>query len=178
MTIEVLNGTDKSKAMSLLRAVKKDLRRQGIGQWDRFYPNRFVVGGDIRRRNMYGIKQEGRLVAIVTLDTKMSDKYGALEWQDAHGHPACVHRLAVHPECQGKGLGKQLLRFAEELAGRKGHSSIRLDVYADNPGAVRMYERAGYRQAGEIRYPMRKAAYLCLEKLLRTDDVTERNDAQ
>ncbi|MCY9692791.1 GNAT family N-acetyltransferase [Paenibacillus alginolyticus] len=51
---------------------------------------------------------DDQVVAVVVLDTKQSSKYTALEWKDREGRPACIHRLAVYPEYQGRGLGKQL----------------------------------------------------------------------
>ncbi|RKP51548.1 GNAT family N-acetyltransferase [Cohnella endophytica] len=169
MTITELQSKDKSGVMSLFRSVKTNLRRQGIKQWDWLYPNGLVIGSDLRSRNSFGIVRDGRVVAAIVLDAKQSSKYAKLDWADKQGRPACIHRLAVHPDYQGQGLGKQLLRFAESLAGRRGYSSIRLDVYTENPGAVGMYSRAGYRQVGKIEFPFRQAPYLCFEKLLQAE---------
>ncbi|MEH7075298.1 GNAT family N-acetyltransferase [Neobacillus drentensis] len=76
------------------------------------------------------------------------------------------HRLVVHPKFQGKGYGKQLLQFAEEFALQNGYSSIRLDVYRQNPGALTLYERSGFQERGTIRFPFRSVSYKCFEKIL------------
>jgi ribosomal protein S18 acetylase RimI-like enzyme len=166
MTIRRLEGKDKKGVMSLFRSVTQDLQRQGIQQWDRFYPNVIVIGDDLRNKNLFALAMDDQVVAAVVLDTKQSPKYAALKWSDVRGNPACIHRLAVRPEYQGKGLGKQLLQFAEDHARKQGNTSIRLDVYTGNPGAVTMYNRAGYRQVGEVKFPFRKVPYMCFEKLL------------
>jgi ribosomal protein S18 acetylase RimI-like enzyme len=167
MTIMRLESKDKKGVMSLFRSVTQDLQRQGIHQWDWFYPNGIVIGSDLRNKNLYGLKMDDQVIAAVVLDTKQSSKYAALKWSDIQGKPACIHRLAVRPEYQGKGLGKQLLQFTENLARRQGNSSIRLDVYTGNLSAVSMYSRAGYQQVGELLFPFRKAPYMCFEKLWR-----------
>ncbi|WP_282938574.1 GNAT family N-acetyltransferase [Paenibacillus sp. RC67] len=166
MSIVRLDSKDKNAVMSLFRSVTQDLQRQGIEQWDRFYPNGFVIGSDLRNKNLYGMKMDDQIVAVVVLDAKQSGKYAALQWNDNRGKFACIHRLAVHPDYQGRGLGKQLLQFAENLSREQGNSSIRLDVYTKNPGAVGMYSRAGYRPVGEIKFPFRPVPYMCFEKCL------------
>ncbi|MBD3920416.1 GNAT family N-acetyltransferase [Paenibacillus sp. PR3] len=166
MTIQVLHGEDKKSVLSLFRIVTKDLQGRGIRQWDRFYPNRWIIGSDIKRHNMFGIRMDGRVVAAVVVDANQSDKYKSLAWSDRDGTPSCIHRLVVHPEYQGRGLGKQLLQYAEALAKQQGSSSIRLDVYKGNPSAVNMYSRANYKQVGEVKYPMREIPYLVMEKVL------------
>ncbi|CAG7653890.1 GNAT family N-acetyltransferase [Paenibacillus allorhizosphaerae] len=157
---------DKKSVVSLYRSVTGELQRQGIRQWDWFYPNGVVVGSDIRRSSLFGVKAEDRVIAAVVIDDLQSPKYAPLPWSDGEGSAACIHRLAVHPQHQGNGLGKRLLQFAEDTVREQGHSSIRLDVYTGNPGAVHMYRRAGYREIGEIRFPLRPLPYLCFEKLL------------
>jgi ribosomal protein S18 acetylase RimI-like enzyme len=166
MNIMKLDSKNKKEVMSLFRSVTQDLQRQGIRQWDWFYPNGIVIGSDLRNKSLYGLIIDDHVVAAVVLDTKQSSKYAALKWGDKQEKPACIHRLAVRPEYQGKGLGKQLLQFAEDLARQQGRTSIRLDVFTGNPSAVSMYSRAGYQQVGEVLFPFRQVPYMCFEKLL------------
>lgn len=151
----------------LYKQVIRKLRENHIFQWDRYYPNRFILLKDLSRKNMFGVKEKGQLLGVVVVNTRQSKQYKKLEWTDQNGNPLMIHRLAVHPRHQGKGIGKKLLRFAEEYAGGKGFTSIRLDVYKNNPGAVSLYKRAGYAERGEIFFPFRNAPYLCLEKVLK-----------
>ncbi|WP_442602373.1 GNAT family N-acetyltransferase [Paenibacillus sp. KN14-4R] len=166
LTIMRLESKDKKGIMSLFRTVTKHLQSQGNYQWDRFYPNGIIIGRDLRERNLFGIKMDNQIVGVVVLDTKQSDRYGSLPWSEREGKSACIHRLAVHPDYQGQGIGKQLLQFAENLALQQGNSDIRLDVYTGNAGALSMYKRAGYQQVGEIKFPFRQVPYRCFEKIL------------
>ena len=56
------------------------------------------------------------------------------------------------------------MRFAEDHARALGYAAVRLDSFAGNAGALRLYEKLGYRHAGEVRF--RKGRFLCLERSL------------
>lgn len=55
-----------------------------------------------------------------------------------------IHDLAVVPEWRGKGVGRALLRAAEELAGREGCCKLTLEVQEDNLPARGLYESFGF----------------------------------
>lgn len=62
------------------------------------------------------------------------------------GHPrAYVDVLVVAPEAEGRGMGRALLRHAEEWARRYGCREVVLDVFATNEDAIAFYERCGFR---------------------------------
>ena len=53
--------------------------------------------------------------------------------------------LAVVPSTQGMGIGTALMLKAEEKAESTGKRMMSLGVIAENEGAIRLYERLGYR---------------------------------
>lgn len=55
-----------------------------------------------------------------------------------------VLNLGVDPEEQGKGLGKQMMVFAEKLARDGRKKKIRLVTNVKNDQAVKFYKRIGY----------------------------------
>ncbi len=57
---------------------------------------------------------------------------------------ARLYSLAVDAGHRGRGLAAALLADAERLARRRGCARLRLEVRADNPAAIRLYERTGY----------------------------------
>lgn len=59
--------------------------------------------------------------------------------------------LAVAPEARRRGVGLALVGAAAGLARQGGASSLILEVGEDNPGAVALYERAGFVQTGRRR---------------------------
>ncbi len=74
--------------------------------------------------------------------------YGLLRgWDEGYAIPSLG--IAVHPSARGTGLGAAFMQYLHAAATARGAKSIRLKVYADNLRAKALYERLGYRSAGE-----------------------------
>lgn len=56
-----------------------------------------------------------------------------------------INALATLPEYRGQGLGSELLEVANRLALEASCDELSLEVFEQNEGAVRLYERYGYR---------------------------------
>ncbi|MEP2761880.1 MAG: GNAT family N-acetyltransferase [Pseudoruegeria sp.] len=59
--------------------------------------------------------------------------------------------IAVHPDAQGKGSGRILLRRFEEQACSHAADIAFLEVAANNMPAIRLYTASGYRESGRRR---------------------------
>lgn len=57
---------------------------------------------------------------------------------------AYVSDVAVAPEVQGQGIGSRLMQHAEHWAYSHSQQRLTLWVAATNPGAIHVYEKAGY----------------------------------
>ncbi len=77
-----------------------------------------------------------------------------------------IENIAVRPERQGQGLGRQLLAAAEVLAREAGRAELRLLTNADFASNVALYERCGY--AVTAREPFLGGATVYMRKVLRT----------
>jgi ribosomal protein S18 acetylase RimI-like enzyme len=66
-----------------------------------------------------------------------------------------VGMLTVKPNLQNAGLGKKLLKAAENFASSKGISKLEMTVISDRVELISWYERHGYAKTGESRpFPM------------------------
>jgi len=65
-------------------------------------------------------------------------------------HAARLYSLAVGAHARGTGLGGALLAAVEADARARGCASMRLEVRADNPSAIALYERRGYARAARL----------------------------
>jgi GNAT superfamily N-acetyltransferase len=77
-----------------------------------------------------------------------------------------IHDLAVLPGWRRRGVGRRLLSAVEEIARRRGHCKITLEVREDNPGAAALYRKFGF---GAAQSDDRTVQYLFLEKRLAVE---------
>lgn len=78
--------------------------------------------------------------------TGQPEPIGTIQGLQIEGWGA-VQNLGIDPEHRGKGLGSILLSRAANGFRNAGLTRMHLEVTTDNTGAVRLYERIGFRKA-------------------------------
>lgn len=92
------------------------------------FRKRFVLTAKILFKHVFN------LVIYKKIPIKLSEKnFGILS-------------IAVYPEYQGKGIGKELLGQAEFTASQQGFDKVNLSVGVDNEKAIRFYRNSGYKE--------------------------------
>lgn len=160
-TIHPAEINDLPQVEAIVHAAIHHMRALGIDQWDEIYPDRELLETDIRQKEMYVIKVGGKICGFITVNDAASPEYSEVDW-NIGGRVAVVHRLTVAPACQSQGLARELMQHAESMAASNGYATIRLDAFAHNLSALRLYERLGYRRAGTVWF--RKGKFFCYEK--------------
>jgi GNAT superfamily N-acetyltransferase len=155
---------DLPSLMLLIGACIGHMRQQGIEQWDELYPDRATLERDIAAGTLFIASEQGAIQGMIVLNELQPKEYETVPWRDHDGRPLVVHRLAVAPAWQGRGVASQLMQFAETYGRRNGYGAIRLDAFVHNPSALRLYARLGYRNAGTVQF--RKGPFHCFEKSL------------
>lgn len=146
------------------------MRDNGIDQWDENYPDREVIVNDLQTETLFAYREGDVVLGIVVLNESQDEEYGEINWSTSEDdRNVVVHRLAVRPDQQGKGLGRRLMDFAEQWARDNHYDAIRLDTYSQNPRNQRFYTNRGYRDLGPVylKYK-REHPYYCYELLLKT----------
>lgn len=72
-----------------------------------------------------------------------------------HSRPTAAHRgtlgMGIIPGYRDKGLGTRLISATLEAARELGLHRVELDVHADNPRAIALYEKVGFVREGIAR---------------------------
>ena len=71
------------------------------------------------------------------------------------GDRSLLYSVAVAPERQSVGIGRRLLAFAEEIAGKRGHRTLALYTNARMERNIGIYTRCGYRETSRNPHPDR-----------------------
>ncbi len=166
--VRCAHADDLPRVAELLRECVQKMRADGIDQWDDVYPTPATLAADVVGGALYvASAQEMPIAGVFAIDERQEPEYAAVPWSVQAPRVAVVHRLMVHPSCQGRGLGPFLMRFAEQRARQLGYRALRLDAFTQNPRSLRLYERLGYRDAGPV--TLRKGLFRCFEKDLAPD---------
>ena len=87
-------------------------------------------------------------VLVAELDSELiGSGYARIEVSDPylkHDKHSYLGFMYVVPEHRGKGINKKIMDALEAWSLSRGVQEMRLEVYVDNAGAVRAYEKVGY----------------------------------
>lgn len=129
------------------------LSRRSIREWIRSENGRFIVA-----------EQHGQVVAYSLI---MLIRGTTL---------ARLYSVAVHPDCRGQGLARQLIEQGEHQAREAGRLFLRLEVASHNTAGIALYETMGYQRFGVYHdYYEDHDDALRMQKCIRTIPLTAQN---
>lgn len=114
------------------------------------YPTIAVPKSKIPTGTMYVLEENGEVCASMVLNHEQADEYAEINWQYP-GEGDCVltiHTLCIPPRKASHGYGRQMVEYAKQCAAETGCTVIRIDTYAHNEPAKRLYLNNGFRIAG------------------------------
>ena len=155
------------KIMALTKACSEHMTDRGIYQWNDNYPTAEIFENDIARDELFVLVNETEFIGVIAITTKMDQEYYPVSWLTPNDKNIYVHRLAVHPEFQGKGYAQKLMAFAELRARQSKSKSVRLDTFSKNKRNQRFYEQRGYAKLEDIYIPLQSEyPFHCYELVL------------
>ena len=155
--------------IALTKRCGKHMRENGIDQWDENYPDYASIENDLKTDTLFAYREGETILGIVVLNETQDEEYGEIDWLTAdHARHLVVHRLAVDPVHQGKGIARKIMDFAEDFARKQDYDSVRLDTFSQNPRNQRFYLNRGYTDLGAVYLKYKKEhPYFCYELLLK-----------
>ena len=160
-----LNDID--NIIDITKACARFMIAKNIFQWNEFYPNKGVFKNDITRDELYVLVIDNIVIGCIVISTFMDDEYIPIQWLTPNENNIYIHRLAIHPDRQGKGYAQDLMSFAESFAQQNNFASIRLDTFSQNKRNQNFYELRGYKRLGNIYFPKQSEhPFYCYELLI------------
>ncbi|MBF8149162.1 GNAT family N-acetyltransferase [Winogradskyella sp. F6397] len=165
--IRLAKEKDIQAILEITKACAISMISQGIYQWNEQYPNLPAFQKDIERNELYVLEKDAIICGCVVVSTLMDSEYKPVQWLTKNENNMYIHRLAIHPNMQGKGYAQQLMDFAEQFAIENNYTSIRLDTFSKNKRNQKFYELRGYKRLGDIYFPNQSEfPFYCYELVL------------
>ena len=123
---------------------------------------------DQARGELYVAQDEGgTILGAVCLNQEQAPEYAPLPWA-VPGPAVVLHRLAVDPAAQRRGVGRSFFQFGEAMARRLGLPVFHLDTYARNDRMQALIRSQGFAQVGTVHFDRegRPDGFPCFEKVL------------
>jgi GNAT superfamily N-acetyltransferase len=160
-----LAGPADAPALAELRgAAARDLTaRFGQGHWSAEASERGVVA-DLRHAQVWIGRWRKTVVGTFRLATKKPWAIDRSYFTDSK-RPIYLTNMAVLPDCQRQGVGRNCLEHAIERVRQWPGDAIRLDAYDAEAGAGPFYQKCGFREVGRAVY--RTTPLIYYELLLR-----------
>ncbi len=167
--IRLAKNEEIPKILTITRACAFQMISQNIFQWDEDYPSKEVFENDLKHNDLYVITSERKIVGCMAISSRIDKEYIPLKWLTPNKNNLYVHRLAIHPNYQGKGFARHLMDFAENFAIKNNYHSIRLDTFSKNKKNQKFYELREYKRLGNVYFPRQSEdPFFCYELVLKT----------
>jgi len=165
--IELATQNELDRVKEIAEACAKNMIENNIFQWNDKYPSREIFKEDIKNKSLYVSKINQEVVGCIMLSSFKDDVYSSVDWITPDEYNLYIHRLAVHPIFQKKGIARKMMDFAEDFAKSNNYISIRLDTFSQNPRNNKFYKSRGYNKLDDVYFPKQSEfPFHCYEKLV------------
>lgn len=117
-----------------------------IGWKKDVYPAPEFLQESIINGELYIGMENDKIVAAMVLNHQCNDGYRKFHWQTeaTENEITVIHALGVHPDYNGKGYAKAMVKKALEIASDTHQKALRLDVLGGNVPAEKLYTQMGF----------------------------------
>jgi ribosomal protein S18 acetylase RimI-like enzyme len=155
----------------LIKLAVDEMESQGIYQWDDIYPTVDDFMCDIKKQQLYAGIINGEIAVVYVVNKECDEAYETGAWKYQNSEYRVIHRFCVNPKYQNKGIAKAVLKHIEKELVTQKVETIRLDVYSENPYALKLYFNNAYEKVGFADW--RKGRFFLMEKNLLASIYTE-----
>ncbi|MGX7148217.1 GNAT family N-acetyltransferase [Enterococcus ureasiticus] len=151
-------SADLSRIMEIIGSARKLLHDKHIPQWQNGEgPNKELLEHDITLQQCYVLIVDQEIAGLGILSTKIETAYEQItngQWQQTNQHYATIHRVALNPNYQGKGLALLLMNYLITTARLNDYLDIRIDTHPENKTMQQLIKKAGFNYQGDVLLPV------------------------
>ncbi len=130
---------------------KAQLKRIGIDQWQRGYPNEDVWVEDIKKGAAWVAVDGGKVCGAFAFLTGDDASYAVIDGKWLTETPyVSIHRFCVSDHCKGKGVAGEMFKYGFAMAKELGIDSVRIDTHPGNLPMQKALGKSGFEKCGEI----------------------------
>ncbi|EOH98987.1 hypothetical protein UAY_02256 [Enterococcus moraviensis ATCC BAA-383] len=150
--------TDLDRIMEIIQSARTLLQEKNIPQWQNGEgPNETQLKHDISMQQCYVLIVDDTIAGLGIISSDSEPPYEQLKngkWIKTRGHYAVIHRVALDPAYQGRGLALLLMNLLITTARLSNFLDIRIDTHPKNKAMQQLITRAGFSYQGDILLPV------------------------
>lgn len=150
MRLRKAEGNDLPRILEITSAVVPLMQASGNTQWTEVYPNISRFEADIENGSLHVYEDDAAVRGFVVTDNEHPHAYGNVQWKVPRASSAAMHRMAVDPECQGKGIAGRMIESVESVLVDEGYQSIHTDTSLENEKMQYQFEKKGFEFRGRL----------------------------
>ncbi len=151
ISVRTASEADAPAIAALRTSVAENLTRQfGKGHWSSCATEKGVLR-TIKTSRVLVAWNNQEIIGTLGLQTKKPWAIDLSYFQSV-SRALYLHSMAVSPDLQGRGIGRQLVEEAKAVARAWPSEAIRLDAYESDAGAGPFYAKCGFREVGRKTY--------------------------
>jgi ribosomal protein S18 acetylase RimI-like enzyme len=143
--MEIVNSTinDLETIFQFFDAAIAYQKENGFELWPRF--SRKMIEEEITQKRHWKIITENKIACVFSV--MYNDP---VIWKEKDADPAVyLHRIAVNPEFKGKGMVKEIRKWATDHARENNKKYLRMDTWGNNENIRRYYTECGFNYIGQ-----------------------------
>ena len=87
-----------AKILTITHACGVKMAKNGIYQWNEYYPNKEAFEKDILRNELFVLLSEiEEIIGCITISSEKDKEYNDIDWLTVDSDHYYIHRLAVDP---------------------------------------------------------------------------------
>jgi len=156
---------DLNGVMEIMRKTISKMNAESNYQTDKNYYQEKDFRQDIEKGNLFVDEVSGIQLGFISVNKTEPAEYKGLNWSSGE-EAMVVHSMGVNPSYRRKGIGSELMEFAEELALKNNVFYLKTDTNSSNTNTIEFFAKCGYKFIGKMSFLGKEKPFYCYDKLI------------